>query len=268
MGRSLISTTAMLRLLTRRGTWFWCVPCSPSSSTLWSARARRSGTWFRSVCRSALCTLARDPSPSVCTQQTHYTDHKQVKYLTTFITLPAVWQRSVVRSVSVCVCVCVPVCPRAYLRNYAPIFTSLCKLRTDVVRSFFRGVAMRYSSGFMDDVMFARNGPGNRRREKSEYWKRFNGEQHWSDLAAAPDRRPSLMCTTALIWLTTTNIRDSEPTWPTQWNFQHGSNPQYTNRIYRYKKPQIPSRQNCCHSLVISNTEYWTRYTLCWLCNK
>jgi len=171
-----------------------------------------------------------------------------------------------------CVCLCLCVCACLSTSISPKLRSNLHQFYVSYVRMWFGlfFAALRYVTL---PVLWTTSclhvmAPAIGDAKKSKYWRRFNGEQHWSDLAAAPDRRPSLMCTTALIWLTTTNIRDSEPTWATQWNFQHGSNPQYTNRIYRYKKPQIPSWQNCCHSLVISNTEYWTRYTLCWLCNK
>ena len=62
---------------------------------------------------------------------------------------------------SMSVCVSAYVCPRAYSRNRTSNFHQfLCNmLPTAVTRDSTGGLAaMHYTSGFMDDVMFAHNG--------------------------------------------------------------------------------------------------------------
>jgi len=56
-------------------------------------------------------------------------------------------------SVSLCVCVC----PRSYFQNYTSDLHQFffCVLPMAVAQSSSGGVMIRYTSGFMDDVIFA-----------------------------------------------------------------------------------------------------------------
>ena len=72
--------------------------------------------------------------------------------------------RNVLRSAKycdnrVCLSVCLPVCPRAYFRNYTSnLGQFLCTLPMSVARSSSGGDTL-CTSGFMDGVIFAHNGP-------------------------------------------------------------------------------------------------------------
>jgi len=57
-------------------------------------------------------------------------------------------------SLYVCVCVCVLVCPRSYLRNYtSDVHEIFCACGSVLL---WRRSDMLCTSGFMDDVIFAR----------------------------------------------------------------------------------------------------------------
>jgi len=62
---------------------------------------------------------------------------------------------------SVCLSVCVCICPRSCRWNYTSyLHQFLCMLPMAVARSSSGGVVIRYVfPGFMDDVIFAHNGP-------------------------------------------------------------------------------------------------------------